>query len=554
MKKIVWLIIVLLAFPLAIKADRIYNVEMDIYLNQDGVANIKETWDVKASGGSEWYKQVLNLGNSKLSNFKVTMDGKTLTYQDYWDTSGSLNEKALSYGINYISNGLELCFGKTDMKRHKFVLTYDISNYVFNTSDAQVLYWTLFPKFTADNFSVKLRSYYDFPDTLDVWGYGYKGYAYVKNGIIEMSNEGKLADEYVVLLAKFPLNTFNVINSYSNVSTFDDVLDLADKGSFDYNYGPSLFEKIINFLVVLFNMAIGLSVFLIPFFMYRNSKYGFKDNKVIKQEDVPMYRDIPCNKDIYYANALVKLNSFKKYKETNILGSIILKWVKHDKIKFINEKTGIFNKETSVIDLTFNNSDFDNEDEKRLFDMMYEASKDGKLEAKELEKWARSNYQKFLDLFDKISNDYIAKLKSEKHIYERTSKEECKYKNVMDDTLYEESKKIYGLEKFLTEFSSINTKEVIEVKLWDEYLMFAYLFGIADKVAKQLKNMYPEVIVNQDINYDTLIFINNISVRSVSAASTARSAAQSYSSGGGGFSSGGGGGGSFGGGGSMGGR
>ena len=124
----------------------------------------------------------------------------------------------------------------------------------------------------------------------------------------------------------------------------------------------------------------------------------------------------------------------------------------------------------------------------------------------------------------------------------------------MDDTLYEESKKIYGLEKFLTEFSSINTKEVIEVKLWDEYLMFAYLFGIADKVAKQLKNMYPEVMVNQEVNYDTLIFINNISVRSVSAASTARSAAQSYSSGGGGFSSGGGGGGSFGGGGSMGGR
>ena len=74
--------------------------------------------------------------------------------------------------------------------------------------------------------------------------------------------------------------------------------------------------------------------------------------------------------------------------------------------------------------------------------------------------------------------------------------------------------------------------------------MFAYIFGIADKVAKQLKELYPEVLVNNDIDYGTLVYINHISTSSVSAASSARS-----SSGGGGYSSGGGGGGSFGGGG-----
>ena len=87
--------------------------------------------------------------------------------------------------------------------------------------------------------------------------------------------------------------------------------------------------------------------------------------------------------------------------------------------------------------------------------------------------------------------------------------------------------------------------------------MFAYLFGIADKVAKQFKNLYPEIIQEMEtanIDYNTLVFVNNISTSSVHAATSARSAAESYSSGGGGFSSGGGGGGSFGGGGSMGGR
>ena len=143
----------------------------------------------------------------------------------------------------------------------------------------------------------------------------------------------------------------------------------------------------------------------------------------------------------------------------------------------------------------------------------------------------------------------LEKLKSNNHIHKRTSKEECKRKNVMDDTIYEDRTKLYGLKLYLNEFSSINTKEVMEVQLWDEYLMFAYIFGIADKVAKQLKNLYPEVINNYDVDFNTLIYINYISTRSVNAANSARAKAESYSSGGGGFSSGGGGGGSFGGGG-----
>ena len=183
---------------------------------------------------------------------------------------------------------------------------------------------------------------------------------------------------------------------------------------------------------------------------------------------------------------------------------------------------------------------------------MKEASIDGMLETKELEKWSRKNYTEFFEIFDDLVESEITKLESNNHIYIRTDKNECKKKNVMDDTIYDDSVKLYGLKKYLIEFSNMKDKQVFDVHLWDEYLMFAYLFGIADKVAKQLKDMYPEVVEemqNSNIDYNTLYYINHISVRSTSSASNARSAAQSYSSGGGGFSSGGGGGGSFGGGG-----
>ena len=65
--------------------------------------------------------------------------------------------------------------------------------------------------------------------------------------------------------------------------------------------------------------------------------------------------------------------------------------------------------------------------------------------------------------------------------------------NKFDDIIYEDSVKLYGLKKYFDEFTRIDTKEVIEVHLWDEYLMFAYIFGMANKVAKQLKDLYPEV-------------------------------------------------------------
>ena len=124
--------------------------------------------------------------------------------------------------------------------------------------------------------------------------------------------------------------------------------------------------------------------------------------------------------------------------------------------------------------------------------------------------------------------------------------------NVMDDMIYNDSVQLYGLKIFLQEFSDMKNKEAIEVKLWDEYLMFAYLFGMADKVAKQFKNLYPEVVAEMEarnLDYGTFVYINHLSTTSVHAASSARSAAQSYSGGGGGFNSGGGGGGFSGGGG-----
>ena len=544
MKKIFLFILMLIIMPLSVNAsNNIYNIDINVNLQKDGSAVIDEVWVVRGSDGTEWYKVLNNLGNSEISNFKVLMDYKELTYKNNWDINASLKEKALYYGINNTSQGIELCFGKYDYKKHTFILHYTLSNMVFNTSDSQVLYFKFIDKLSNVNFikyNLTISSYYEFPNDLYVLGYGYKGYAYVENGKIKMSNveDEDMNNKYVVSLVKFPLGTFNTDNKFSKYNSFQDVYNEARKGSFNYDYDKDKSVSIIITLIISF-----FSVFIIIAAIINgiHSGYGYINNKKIDKKNTPMFRDIPCNKDIYYANALISLNTgLFKYKESNILGAILLKWVREDKIIFKKKD----DKDTNIIDLT-KNPTFEYDLEKLLFDIMYEASGDGILETKEFEKWCRRHYEKFLNVFNNITNDGVSKLKNEGHVYKRTNKAECKKKDVMDDKIYVDSSRLYGLKLYLTEFSRMDTKEVMEVKLWDEYLMFAYLFVIADKVAKQFKNLYPEVIEqmeNANIDYNTLIFVNNISNSSVRAASGAR-AAENYSSGGGGGGSFGGGGG-----------
>ena len=103
-----------------------------------------------------------------------------------------------------------------------------------------------------------------------------------------------------------------------------------------------------------------------------------------------------------------------------------------------------------------------------------------------------------------------------------------------------------GLMKYMKEFSLLKEREVPELVLWEKFLVYATAFGIADKVLKQLKIVYPNIeemdnlatytYMNMMIHTD----FNSIIVNSITASMS--SAYSSASGGGGGFSGGGGGG------------
>lgn len=549
----IFLSLFLLLSPLVVFADKIYDIKVDIYLDKDGNATFTEIWDVQASSGSEWYKQLFNLGRQELINFKVKMDGKDLE-QKNWDVSEDINEKSGFYGINYVEEGLELCFGKSDMKRHQFTLTYTLSNVVVNASDSQVMYQSILSKASLEQFEVTVRSFYDFPDTLDVWGYGYKGYAYVKDGVIKMSNEegDYLDNDYVVLLVKFPLETFNVETYDVGYENFDDFLEQAEEGSFEYDYGTKKNNSWIgNLISTIISLFVPICIIISAITFGSKSEYGTKRLKFSKDgkklRDINYFRDIPFKKDIFKSYWLA-CNYGQVKKQTDFLGAILLKWLKDGNVENTTSTTAILKRE--VRSIKFINSDKLSDSELELYNMMFNASRDGILENNEFKRWCENNYQKIFSWFNKVID-----MQTDKYVSEGKITMESKFLRTVysiSDEVKEDALKVAGLKKFLNEFSNIKDRESIEVKLWEDYLMHAQIFGIAKKVAKEFKNLYPDVIT--DDTYDNVIFIHTFSTDAVNAASSARSAAESYSAGGGGFSSGGGGGGSFGGGGSMGGR
>lgn len=551
MKRIKYFVILLIMFLANItlvfaKDDVINKIDINITLDNSGNAHVEEIWDVKANMGTEFYKGMYNLGNMKVTNFKVYENNTLFTYVDKWNINASLDEKKNKNGINYTDEGTELCFGKGSMGRHVFKLTYDISNFVFKTNDSLVIYYQIInmnmtppPK----NFSLVLTGPNAFDKDIDVWGYGYKGYAYVNNGKIYMSNEEKtLLEEgdYAVLLVKFPLGMFNVDenNRYDIFDDFDEVYNKAEDGTFDYDYSEK--EDILGIIITLGTLIFTFAIVAIAIASANEYKFESLGRK-IKIKEINNFRDIPCDQDIFNAYFLTIVYGLNK-KNTSFFGAVLLKWLLEDKIEMKEGKKKNSKDIYLKHDLTFENNL-----EQRLYTYLISASKDYILEKKELEKWSRNNYNKLFD-FLKDSEKYGRANYINKGLVEKKTS-----KFLIKDGLKEEAIKLAGLKKFLNEFSRIKERQVIEVKLWKEYLIFAQIFGIAKEVANQFKDYYPDIVNyndgNSNLDIMDVIILNNLSTNVVNAASSARSAANNYNAGGGGFSSGGGGFSSFGGGG-----
>ena len=543
MKKVYAVIgIILILICSVVQANEMRSIDMNVFIDENGNANVTETWQYYSDSGTECYHSYKNLGNSKIKNLIVSDDVMTYEILDGWDVNGSFDDKKYKCGINNTSDGIEICWGMSEYGNKEYVVNYVITNFVSELNDSQMAYWELIPQGTApQEASITIWSELDYEDTLPVWGYGnYGGFCYVADGKIEMKSDGALDDdEYMTILVKFSNGMFNCVEKIDE--DFEYYYDLSVENAEKYQEDDvtGTLAVIIFFMITVFTFILSIAVIS----MQENVKVEKSDIKSMKS--APLYRDIPCNGNVeraFYISVLYKLTK----KDADLFGALLLKWLKMDLISIQPDLRG--KKKAIVLKNTGDSNDFDSQKEKEIYNMMKVASKDDVLSQGEFEKWCNKNYNKIFKWLENVKKEEIDELVKEGKI---TKLKKNKYQ--AESTLTKDAMELAGLKNFLKEYTLIKERTPIEVKMFEEYLIYAQIFGIAKEVQKAFKDLYPDIVAESCYStYDNINFIYMYSNSAMESA--ARAQANAYNSGGGGFSSGGGGGGSFGGGGSMGSR
>ena len=534
-----------------VSANSINRISMDIFVDSNGNANVTETWNCYSNQSTEIYHPYYNLGNSEITNLSVSMDSTQFETLSSWDTSASFDEKAYKAGINRVSNGVELCWGISEYGTNIYTVNYTITNFVSNLTDSQMIYWTLIPYDFSDSIGqviINISSDLYFPSSIDVWGYGNEGgTAYVDNGTITMTSEGTLnRNEYMTILVKLPSGTFNTKNNLNQ--NFEYYYNLAEEGVNRNETVESTVISILPFIIFIIIMVFAIVTSKLGSSQEQRLNFENNGNKLPKTKDIPYFRDIPCNKDLFRAFFIGYQFKIVK-KRTDLLGSVILKWVRDKKVT-LKKDEGKSSKMSIILNEELISS-LEDEEEQKLYKMFLEASKDGILEDSEFTKWCGTNYSKILGWFDTIIDKEKDKLVKDGLLLEKPKTLFKSAKYTVTPELRQQALNIAGLKKYLNDYTLISEREAPDVVLFEDYLILAQMFGIADKVAENFKKLYPDLITETNFySYDNINFVHIYAVHAMTSAHSAHYAAASrYSGGGGGFSVGGGGGGSFGGGG-----
>lgn len=80
--KVIMLIILFLAIlgvTKSVQANSISKISIDIYIDKNGDASVTETWTCSTNSGTEVYHPYYNLGNSEITNLRVSEGSREYT-------------------------------------------------------------------------------------------------------------------------------------------------------------------------------------------------------------------------------------------------------------------------------------------------------------------------------------------------------------------------------------------------------------------------------------------------------------------------------------------
>lgn len=462
------------------------SLRIDVALRQDGSALVTETWNIDVSSDiSEWYLVAYNLGGMDIRNLKVIDETGTrfVTEEGTWNVDRSRKEKAGRCGLIPKNGGYEICWGVGSSGSHRYTVAYDLVGLVKSYSDADGFNHMFVAKDLGSSpRNVELRIHSDglriSEDNSGIWGFGFAGDINFEDGdIVARSSEPFRSRSSMIVMARFDKGLFQPVLSESR--SFEEVKEKAFEGS---DYGDEggmdwieiafiIFFAIVSGIGIVAMIAYGISVHKRKKELYGGSR-----------KDVPWFRSTPVDGNLFKANGVLKVMDGTGGMD-KLIAAYMTRLFYKKALSVVPDGSGKpgktcikvndFNPEAIAPEAGLNR---DGKLELELYSFLKEAAgADMIINPKEISRWANKHGKKLSSWQDRA--------KSTETIYSLTK----------DDV-----RGVYGLKRFLKDFTLIGDRGVTQVGLWNDYLIFATLFGIADQVRKDFKKICPEYFTLSD--------------------------------------------------------
>ena len=527
-----------LFFALTISArPQLQRLDIRVVLSHNGDARITETRQMTIdSEGTECYIGKGLPDGCEVRDLTVTDEtGREFENVGSWDINRSRSWKEGKCGIVVKHGGCELCWGLGESGERTYITSYTLTGLVCAHPDADAIRHVFLdadisPKPEKAYLTIEADSLLT-EENSGIWGFRFGGELGYDNGkMVAYNDEPFGSSGAMYIMCRFDKGLFEPW--YQDEDTFETKKEQAFEGS-DYvgGYGDGgddegFWAFVLMFIGFVVTPIVGGVWYFI--YVYRARKKAFKD--------LLWYRDIPLRGNLQQANDM--LNAYKYFGTdyNNLLSACVLKLINMGAISIESRPNSKGKTEQNFVMHELPNVADQPLLLRKIHNIFKEAAgSDTVLEPRELKSFMRSTRN------ESITDSFINTLHTKTSI--------THYKDRL-----EEVRQVFGLKKFLKEFTLLDERHVQEVALWKDYMIYATLFGIADQVISDMKKINPEYfnmdqVANQMADNMTLPMIRSTLLNSTSRAVANKAAREARASGRGGHSSWGGGGGGFSGGG-----
>lgn len=523
-------------------ANNVAEIDIDVTVRDDGSAVIVQKWHGEFYEGTENYIPIAT-SDISVSELSVSDEYGEYGFSEAWDINAGFDEKARKCGINETADGVELCFGISEYGENRYTIKYTVWDFIKSYTDYDGTSFmfinpdmSTFP--TDGRISIALENgTYLNEDNSAIWAFGYDGSVEFQDGTVAARTWTALdGDNSMIVMLR--LSKGLVFPRTETGVDFDTLKDKAFEGS-DYGDDTTLLETVIGFIVLFGGLL--LLIFAAVFFLKRK--------KEIKRfyAEAGYFRDVPNKGKINVSHYLAQ-NFDVAGEDSLIIGALILSMINKGSIKpELENSVGFFGKEKQQVNLRLIKAP-DEATEKSLYALLsVSAGEDGILQEKELEKYAYKNPEKINGFIDSVRESGESELALTGGFADGAGN---RIKD-LSDTGKAELAEVMGLKKYLEDFTLIAEREITETVIWKDYMVYATLFGISERVLKQLKAVYPEKVPELESYNRNVVIASSYyrsmyrsSQRALQAKRTSGGGGRASFGGGGGFSGGGSGGGS----------